>query len=251
MCQLLAICANREVDIRFSFKEWRHRGCTNPHGYGFAFWGTNGLQIVRAASNLYETKASQTDEVTAAQSAIFIAHVRFKSVGPQDGDNTHPFQATLNGETFAFAHNGTVRKVKERQLSNYSPVGQTDSEHAFLWLLDRVGPAHAGEFSQRFKCLADDLRTLGRFNFLMSNGRTLWAYADDRLCFLERRPPYGGELVQLRDDGYAIYLSEIKDPDERAVLVASEPLTDEPGWTQLDKGELLVIREGGISERFP
>ena len=79
----------------------------------------------------------------------------------------------------------------------------------------------------------------------------LWAYADDLLWFIERHPPYGGELVRLRDDGYTISLAETKNPDERAVLIASEPLTDEKGWKQLGRGELLVVSDGLVEERIP
>ena len=46
--------------------------------------------------------------------------------------------------------------------------------------------------------------------------------------------------------GYAIDLARIKAPDERAVLVATEPLTYEEGWTGLGRGELLVVREGRV-----
>src|SRR5271156_2871643 len=101
MCQLLGISANREVNIIFSFREWRHRGKSNPHGYGFACWGASGLKIVKAASNIYDAKPADIDEVTGARSRMFIGHVRLKSVGAQDGENTHPFQASLSGETFA------------------------------------------------------------------------------------------------------------------------------------------------------
>lgn len=251
MCQLLGISSNREVDIKFSFREWRHRGKTNPHGYGFAYLENGTWKIVKSASNLYETRAAETDEVTAARSPIFIGHVRFASVGPQDGTNTHPFQASAFGKSFVFAHNGTVRGIKKRRLRNNKPTGQTDSEHAFLWLLEQVASVRNADFAGELKKLADDVSSkLGRFNFLLSDGTTLWAYADDRLSFIERRPPYGGELVRLHDDGYAISLKEVKRPDERAILVATESLTDEAGWQSLNPRELLIVREGRAVERL-
>ncbi|MEM4413070.1 MAG: class II glutamine amidotransferase [Candidatus Caldarchaeum sp.] len=249
MCQLLGISSNRDVDITFSFREWRHRGDErNPHGYGFAWWKSSELQIVKAASSLYKARDVDTEEVTAARSQIFIAHVRLKSVGPQDGVNTHPFTAPFEGRLFAFAHNGTVSK--NRTLHRLQPEGTTDSEHAFLWLLEQLAGTREAEFASRLTQLADEIRQTGSFNFLMSDGRTLWAYADSSLHFIERRPPYGGTLVRLKDDGYTIRLREVKRPDERAVLVATQPLTDEAGWQKLHAGDLLVIRDGVVVDRL-
>ncbi len=152
----------------------------------------------------------------------------------------------LGNRCFAFAHNGTVKGIKARALRRLRAEGDTDSEHAFLWLLEQLADTPEAEFAARLKQEADAIRELGRFNFLMSDGRTLWAYADNALHFIERRPPYGGELVRLEEDGYAICLSEVQRPDERAVLVATVPLTNETGWRKLHAGELLIVRDGRV-----
>lgn len=140
--------------------------------------------------------------------------------------------------------------IKKRALRWQVPEGVTDSEQAFLWLLEELADTPDAEFSRRLKELADEIRDLGSFNFLMSDGQVLWAYAEDSLYFLHRVPPYGGELVQLRDDGYSIRLSEVKAPDERAVLIATDPLTNEAGWEKLNCGELLVVRAGRVEQRL-
>jgi len=251
MCQLLGICCNSPTDLRFSFRGWRYRGDSNPHGYGFAHWDADGPRVEKSPSNLYHAAASETKEVTAARSSIFLCHVRLKSVGVRDGVNTHPFQAASQGRQFVFAHNGTVCKVKAWPLAGRCPDGQTDSEHAFLWLLEQLPEPTDASFTSRLRESSDAVRELGWFNFLLSDGETLWAYADNSLHFVERTPPYGGELVQLLDDGYTISLAEVKRPRERAVLVATEPLTDEASWEQLSCGELLVVRDGKVEERLP
>jgi predicted glutamine amidotransferase len=250
MCQLLGICANRPIDIQYSFREWKHRGKSNRHGYGFAYWGDGRWQLVKEASSLYEAGLDQTDEVLAARSHLFLAHVRYATVGAQDGSNTHPFVASLRERSLVFAHNGTVEGIHARSLRELEAGGTTDSEHAFLWLLESLEDVPDGDFARRLKALGDEVRSLGRFNFLLSDGSALWAYAHDRLHFIERRPPYGGELVRFKDDGYAIGLKDVKNPEERAVLIATEPLTDEPGWTRLNQGELLVGRGGRVERRI-
>lgn len=243
MCQLLGIAANGPVNIAFSFREWRHRAANNPHGYGFAFWPVGQLEIVKDARDLLETPSSAVERVQRAESSNFVCHVRFASVGSQDGTNTHPFRDTRGNREFAFAHNGTVRPVLEMAVS-HPAKGKTDSEHAFYWLLDQVQGSDDENFARALKEAADRLRALGRFNFLLSDGITLWAYADHSLHYIERKPPFGGRLVTLEEEGYTVELDEIKAPDERATLVATKPLSVEPGWTSLAPGSLLVIREG-------
>jgi predicted glutamine amidotransferase len=250
MCQLLAICSNQPTNIEFSFREWRHRGCTNPHGFGFAYWDDDDPQIVKSASNLYEASQKVKDEIVRRVSRTFVCHVRLRSEGSQDGTNTHPFEATINGRRFVFAHNGTVRDIKKRPLRHLCPTGQTDSEHAFLWMLERLDNVSEAGFAAHLKELADGIRQLGRFNFLLSDGTTLWAYADDSLHYIERTPPYGGELVRLRDDGYAISLAEVKGQNERVILIATQPLTDEDGWHQIATGHMLVARDGRVENQF-
>lgn len=231
MCQLLGISSNREVDLAFSLREWRHRGCSNPDGYGFAYWDTAQLYIIKRARDLWGENAERLDEVRSKRSRTFLCHVRLGSVGEQDGRNTHPFKRVLDGRHFAFAHNGTLCGYREQlQLRQLSPEGDTDSEYAFLWLLEQLSGVAAESFSVQLQYLADKVQRFGRFNFLLSDGTTLWAYADNALHFIERRPPYGGELVRLLQEGYTVALSDVKKSDERAILVATCPLTDESGW---------------------
>lgn len=248
MCELLGISASRPVNMNFSFPEWRHRGRGNPHGHGFAYWDDGRAVIVKEPRSLW---GENQNPVRTTTSGTFVCHVRSMSVGSRNGANTHPFSARTNGRTLVFAHNGTVEAVKRRPLRKLQPEGATDSEHAFLWMLERLEGIGPDLFPPRLKELADDVAGLGNFNFLLSDGETLWAYADNSLHFIERTPPYGGELVRLRDEGYSMSLDEVKAPDERAVLVATQPLTDEQGWKRMERGSLLVVRAGGIEEVLP
>lgn len=250
MCQLLGISANKPVNLNFSFKAWRHRGCSNPHGYGFAYWHRGTPHIVKEPRSLWKKAQKEGNPVQSVRSSMFVCHVRFASAGPPDGSNTHPFDAELHGRHLVFAHNGTLSRLGELPLHRLKPGGDTDSEHAFLWMLERLHEVPPERFAPALKELADRVRSLGRFNFLLSDGQTLWAYADDALHLIERKPPFGGRLVTALDDGYTIDLAEVKAPDERAVLVATEPLTDEPGWTRLGRGELAVIKDGAASQRL-
>src|SRR4029077_2603680 len=75
-----------------------------------------------------------------------VAHVRKKTRGRASLENTHPFKRVLWGRHWVFAHNGTLPKVKKRKLVLEEPVGETDSEHAFCWMLERIRAAFPGGY---------------------------------------------------------------------------------------------------------
>ena len=251
MCQLLGVCANRPVNIDFSLREWRYRGRSNPHGYGFAFWKRKHPAVIKEPVSLFKKVLEEGNPVYGLRSHMFICHVRYASVGLLDGSNTHPFVCALGEKEYVFAHNGTLLFIKERPLHSLKPEGETDSEHAFLWMLEQLEGTPESHLDEHLRAIALDIlesepADRARFNFLMSDGRTLWAFADNSLHYIERRPPFGGTLVSLRDARYSISLAEVKGPDERAVLVATVPLTDEAGWRRLRRGKLLVVRHGRV-----
>ena len=90
------------------------------------------------------------------------------------------------------------------------------------------------------KSESQKIKKHGHFNFLLSDGKFLFAYGDDSLYFTTRKTPF--KEVTLRDDLYTFNLREIKAPDEKAILVATEPLTVDERWTKL-KG-IKVFRHG-------
>jgi predicted glutamine amidotransferase len=53
-------------------------------------------------------------------------------------ENTHPFARELWGSTWLFAHNGGLKDSKALALDHYRPIGTTDSERAFCWMLGRI-----------------------------------------------------------------------------------------------------------------
>ena len=69
--------------------------------------------------------------------------------------------------------------------------------------------------------VSEQIAAHGMFNFLLSDGEHLIGYGHDRLHHLE--------------------LTGGKDP---AVLIASEPLSDDAGWTPFEMGELRIYRAG-------
>ena len=98
----------------------------------------------------------------------------------------------LWGRYWTFAHNGQLTGYKRLPTGRHRPVGDTDSEHAFCWLLDRLEhkyPKRPANFPAMFRYLAtlcDELRGL---RVLLSDGEFVMTYCSNNLYWLTRRAP--------------------------------------------------------------
>jgi len=247
MCRLLGISVNRPTNIRLSFKDFEVLSRIHSDGHGFAYEEDGHLVAIRDAEALFATPSGP--DVLSVNSRTFLGHLRMASHGGVALQNTHPFLKTLGDTEFAFAHNGTVSRVKDWEISQQCS-GQTDSEHAFQWALDQVRGVPPENFAATLQSAAHRIRTLGRFNFVLTDGQAIWAYADDSLWILERDGAYEGRVASLKKARLTVNLQDYKASGERAVLVASEPLTNE-SWRQLPAGTLVVLRDGNIVDELP
>jgi predicted glutamine amidotransferase len=73
-----------------------------------------------------------------------IAHIRKATQGAVALENCHPFVRELWGRYWVLAHNGDLKGFQPRLHGAFRPVGDTDSERAFCWLMQELAKAHAG-----------------------------------------------------------------------------------------------------------
>lgn len=253
MCELLGLNANVPTDICFSFSGLVQRGGrTGPHRDG---WGIS-LYEGRGSRSFHDPRASVASEIAALiqrysiKSEIIISHIRRANRGKVCLANTHPFQRELWGRSWVFAHNGQLKGVKTRPLSHYEPVGTTDSEYAFCWMMDQIRAEFAGR-PQRgrrlwasIRELARDLDRLGVFSFLLSDSYSLIAYCSNYLCWITRRAPFG--KARLIDTGVTVDFSRETTLKDVVTVVASRPLTDNEHWNIMKKGEFRVFQSGEL-----
>ena len=200
MCELLGMSANVPTDICFSFSGLMQRGGrTGPHrdGWGICMYEGHGARSFHDPRPSVASEIAQLIGRHSIRSRIIISHIRRANRGRVCLENTPPFSRELWGRAWAFAHNGQLRGIKRRPLGHYTPIGTTDSEHAFCWMLDRIReryprpPRAPGALARLLESLAADLATLGPFNILLSDARQLYAFANTRMCWLTRRHPFG------------------------------------------------------------
>lgn len=243
MCELFGISSDQPVATIQELNAFRLRGSQasgNPDGWGIAWQANGAFRLVKEPSSAYQnTLFEQLCDITV--SSLVIAHIRKASFPPViNMGNTHPFQQVCCGKEWVFAHNGMVPDIVEIEISSNNPVccptGRTDSEYAFCHLLGRIAEHFHGTPSAAPSTWLDNLATvselvasLGKFNFLMSDGEHLIAYGHDRLHYLER-----STLAPL--DGAPI----------NSILIATEHLNENEKWTAFEAGELRVYRSGKL-----
>lgn len=247
MCELLGLNFNQPVRVSLSFRGFRHRGDHNPHGWGIARFDGRACQVFKepicaVASNL----ATFLRDYALFVSTTFIGHVRYASRGNLTLRNTHPFVRTFRSREVALAHNGTVDRVMPETELTFHPVGETDSEYLFCALLTRMSREQIRwtDF-QDIETMLREFNGAGGMNCIFSEGDHLYCYRDrngyNGLCWVERKPPFN--YVSLRDEDWDVDLAEEKHPNQRGVVVATRPLTDED-WQPLSPGSLHVFQKG-------
>jgi predicted glutamine amidotransferase len=254
MCELLGMECNLPTDIVFSFTGFALRGGkTGPHADG---WGLALYEGKFARSFLEPTPACDSPmaafiRANPIKTLLAIAHVRKKTRGRASLENTHPFKRTLWGRHWVFAHNGTLPLVRRHELTTELPVGETDSEHAFCWMLEQLRAAFPDGYPRQTRRLWSTIAALGgvlgaegTFNFLLAEGRHLYARCGTKLCYIVRQAPFG--RATLSDAELQIDFSSFTTPRDRVAVVATSPLTRDEVWQQGAPDTMWVFRGGQL-----
>ena len=176
-----------------------------------------------------------------------IAHIRKATQGVVNLQNCHPFVRELWGRYWVFAHNGDLKNFRPPLHAHFRPVGETDSEHAFCWIMQELAKSHASvpsiaELTITLKELAARIAPHGTFNFLLSNGQALWAHCSTNLFVVERKHPFAH--AHLADEDLSIDFARNTTPQDRVAVVVTAPLTTNEDWTAMSPGELRVFVDG-------
>ncbi|MBP6719183.1 MAG: class II glutamine amidotransferase [Rhodoferax sp.] len=262
MCQLLGMNSRLPASLTLSFTGFSQRGgCTDHHsdGWGIAFFESEAVtpNLPGKGVRYFVDKESAATSPIAKmlrnypiKSHNVIAHVRKATVGNVKLENCHPFVRELWGRYWVFAHNGDLKDYAPHLHGAFRPVGDTDSEQAFCWILQELAKSHAGvpsveELTCTLNELAPQIAKFGTFNFLLSNGQALWAHASTKLHYVLRQPPF--THIHLKDEDIRADLATLNGPEDRLAIVVTEPLTTNEQWTAMVPGQLTVFVEGSVA----
>lgn len=253
MCQLLGMNCNVPTDICFSFTGFRKRGGdTDVHsdGWGIAFFEGKGVRLFLDPQPSARSQIAELVRRYPICSLNVIAHIRKATQGIVLLENTHPFQRELWGTYWVYAHNGHLPQFHPALDGTFMPVGNTDSENIFCWLLQslrqRFGdtPPTRDELFNALHELTDPLSCMGIFNFLLCNGDCLFAHCSTELSYIVRRAPF--KLAHLKDEDVMVDFSEVTTPNDRVAVIATQPLTDNENWVTMEPGSLWLFHNGEV-----
>jgi predicted glutamine amidotransferase len=254
MCRLFGLHAGAEdVDATFWLLDapasLAHQSHANPDGFGLATFDAGGAlsvvkRPVRAADDeAFGHHARETHATT------FLAHVRYADTGAISPRNTHPFE--IDGRVFA--HNGVVGdldRLDERLGADRRLVhGETDSERLFA-LVSLAIREHEGSIRDGIAAATAELADtteLYSLNFVLATPSELWAlrYPEHNKLYLLERAAGGPRGDHHLDESSAYGTLRMRSPDGASrplVVIASEPMDEDPGWEEIAAGEL--VRDG-------
>ena len=239
MCELLGMSANVPTDICFSFTGLMQRGGnTGPHrdGWGLTFYEGKGFRTFKDPNPSCESKIAELVQNYPIKSQAVVSHIRQANRGGVNLENTHPFTRELWGRYWTFAHNGQLTDYDDLVSGRFRPVGETDSELSFCWLVKQL--------EDRFPECCDQLREKGVFNMLLSDGEYVMTYCTNHLYWITRRAPFGN--ASLIDEDVEINFQEETTPNDVVTVVATQPLTCNEEWFRMKPGEYALFHFGEL-----
>ena len=145
----------------------------------------------------------------------------------------------------------------------YHPVGDTDSEAVFCAILNALhvefpdGLPTLPVLHEFLSVLCNEIiaqhpeSTI--FNFLLGCGQhTMFAYSWpgkrphsnvwNGLYYIIREPPFN--TAKLLDTDYEIDFRRVTTMNDRVAVITTKPLTEEAGWTEFQRNELIMFNRG-------
>ena len=96
--------------------------------------------------------------------------------------------------------------------------------------------------------LGDQLKALGVFNLLLSNGDYVIAYCSNNLSWITRRAPFG--KATLIDTDVVIDFHQETTPNDIVTVIATRPLTNNECWHVMAPGQCVMFHLGEKVHEF-
>lgn len=240
--------ANVPTDVMFSFAGLARRAEEHKDGFGIAFFEGKGLRLFVDPHSARESALAAWIQRYPIRSEVVIAHIRKATQGRVALENCHPFVRELWGRYWVFAHNGDLKGFAPSLDGAFHPVGNTDSEWAFCYLLQELrrqfGDTRPGlaELGAAIRELTSRIASHGTFNMMLSDGSALFAHCSTNLHYIVRQYPFA--TAKLSDEDMSVDFSEVTTPSDRVAVIVTAPLTTNETWTQFAPGELKVFVDG-------
>lgn len=253
MCRLFGLHAGPEpvratfwlLDAPDSLADQSRR---EPDGAGIGTFDADGTaHVAKQPLAAWEDHAFAR-EARDLKSTTFLAHVRYASTGAHTMVNTHPFKQ----DGRLFAHNGAFGGLSrlDRRLTELGVadlvLGETDSERLFALITaeSRRAGGDVGEgITRAVTWIAKELPVYC-LNLIVTTATDLWAVrypATHELHILERLSTDTAAAGPLEARSARINARSQDLARSPHVLIATEPMDQNPGWRPLEAGELVHV----------
>jgi glutamine amidotransferase len=247
---------NVPTDIVFSFTGFALRGGrtdTHHDGWGIAFFEGAGVRHFVDHQAAIASPIAELIKNYPIKSKNVIAHIRKATQGVVALENCHPFVRELWGRYWVFAHNGDLKDFHPHIHGAFRPVGTTDSERAFCYLLQelrhRFGDQAPGaeDLADAIEALAKEISAFGTFNLMLSDGTAMYVHCSTHLHYIVRQYPFA--QAHLSDEDVSVDFSQVTTPSDRVAVIVTQPLTANEQWTPFAAGEFKVFIDGAPQNR--
>ncbi len=191
MCDLFALSANKDFSAPKSLPLFASGAKKNMDGWGIGYFRKDSALIEKSGGGVFVSghiHDSFRKLARVIKSRIIICHVRFRTSGTIDECHAHPFVLRFGGHDWIFAHNGKAPAIESYRSNNTTiECAVSDSPRAFEYLRDHLLLYYqdAIQLPTLFQALCKSTEQMveeypGEYNYLLSNGRTLFAFTNHR-----------------------------------------------------------------------
>jgi len=231
---------------------------SHSFGWGFGWYPNDNQAAIVAKDPLARGTQVLIDAITDwanFRSTNFIAKVKGAAKGYTHHE-TQPFSRSYAGKDWLFVHNGDLDKERLFELHSdrshfLEPLGKTDSELAFVFLLSKIAALNLRKLSEvlpeNLSAWFGELDALGGADMILSDGQTTVVFhgsnSPRELFFTRIVPPHDDILLTSQSAQL-----EMKDPRDtfRTALIVSSVAMDNAAWTQMMPAQMLILRRGAI-----
>lgn len=257
MCELFGMSSRYPTTVKFSLKAFENhwdKPKTKSDGWGIAFGRSKDFLLVKESVPAGQSETLHFFENNTFKSSIVVSHLRRAGKGAKRSfENTQPFSKEIFGRKFVFAHNGFIPKIfqeKDFHLVHHIPLGKTDSEHIFCFLLDRIKEEvddkqknDSAAIARILNYYALKISKLGDSNFLMSDSKYLYTFRSNKLYSAQRNCVCRTE--DLKGEPLSVKMGPACPTENQHVrLIATVPLTKDHCWQPLALRKIIVFHKG-------
>ncbi|MBL0690902.1 MAG: class II glutamine amidotransferase [SAR324 cluster bacterium] len=253
MCELLGLSCSDPSEIKLSFNEFCLRGgSTNIHkdGWGIGFYDNDddGWRIFLDDKPAFSSKFAEVVKRHSIKSRIMISHIRRATVGALSISNNQPFMRFMWGRQWVFAHNGDLPLFSQDKFKHFNVIGQTDSEKVFCTILDYLwdkcpnGDCDYKQLTQYIEEASTNLSQYGVLNFLLSDGKFLFAHSHSSLYYTKWAYPAG--QAGFPTPGISVDSPEVNQSMVEGIVVATLPLSTCAKWHKIGAKQVFAFEKG-------